>query len=148
VSSTLIAISLSGISNRIRFWFAVNTATGALTLTHRSFISGSLPRAIACAPDASRVFVAHYNQISCIDVKSGAVRSFLAVAEAGALVHGDCLSVVHAESGAVQSTVKALRGRSWDSAKDIAVLPDFICIADFHSHCVHVIPRSDIDGTR
>jgi hypothetical protein len=141
-------------NNRVQtFTIAVNAATGALTLTYRSIIGGfDRPHALVCAPDASRVFVGDYKQISCIDVMSGAVRPFATIADADSLcladgllyaVHSDCLSVVNAETGAIQqSAVKTLHGRSWKAPLGIAVLPDFFLISDDHSHCVHVIPRT------
>jgi hypothetical protein len=119
-----------------------------LTLTHRSFIGDfDKPYAFACTPDASRVFVADRKQISCIDVRSGAVRSFVDIPRANGIrladgllyaVHGDGLSVIHAESGAIQqSAVQQLY--SWSSAGDLIVFPVFICIADTLSECVHII---------
>jgi hypothetical protein len=78
---------------------AVN-GTGALTLTLRSFIDGfTRPNALACTPDASRVFAADRKQISCIDVKSGAVRPFVSIADADAMCLADgLLSAVHFHS--------------------------------------------------
>jgi hypothetical protein len=82
----------------------------------------------------SRVFAADIKkQISCIDLKSGDVRPFVAIAYANAIcladgllyaAHEGALSIVHFDSGAVQhSAVKTLHGRSWDHARGIAVLP-------------------------
>jgi hypothetical protein len=57
------------------FTLTVNAATSALTLTPRSIIVGvDHPRALTSSSDAARVFVGDRKQISCIDVKSGAVR--------------------------------------------------------------------------
>jgi hypothetical protein len=139
-------------TNRVQtFTIAVNAATSALTLTLRSFIGGfDEPRALVCVPDAARVFVSDGKQISCIDVESDVVRLFVGIATALAMTvadgllyathYGD-LSIVHAETIQL-SAVRTLHGRSWATARGIAVLPDFICIADLDSHCVHVIPRT------
>jgi hypothetical protein len=144
-------------SNRVQtFTIAVDAVTRALTLTHRSFIGGfASPRALFSAPDdAARacVFVSDCNQISCIDVASGAVRSSIGISSVEAMtfadgllyaLHGGGLSIVHADSGAIQqSAVRTLHGHSWEGACDIVVLPDFVCVSDGDSYCVHVIPRS------
>jgi hypothetical protein len=137
------------------FTIDVDTATGALPLTHRSFIGGFTSP--THSPAHRTMFRAclwgNMKQISCIDVESGAVRPFVNITYARAIcladgllyaVHGrGCLSIIHAESGAIQrSAVKKLHGRSWGGAAGIVVLPDFICIADPNSNCVHVIVRT------
>jgi hypothetical protein len=73
------------------FRIAINTATGALTLTHRSSIAVDRPWALACTPDGSRVFMVAGKRISCIDVESDAVRPFVGVGEADAICLADGL---------------------------------------------------------
>jgi hypothetical protein len=116
-------------------------------LTHRSLI-GRFPQpyAICSTPDdASRVFVSDDNRISCIDVKSGAVRLFVGIGKAEAMrladgllyaVHDGALSIVHIDSGAIQQSAgKTLHGQSWTTARGISVLPDFACISDHRRTC-------------
>jgi hypothetical protein len=105
------------------FTIAVNDATNALTLTPRSIIGGfAQPSALFSTQDEGpRVFVADDKRISCIDVESGAVHSFVGIRYANAMcladgllyaVHDGSVSVIHAESGAIeQSAVKTLHGR-------------------------------------
>jgi hypothetical protein len=138
--------------NRVQtLTIAVDVVTRALSLIPRSvglYHSCSL----ACSSDSCRVFVADNAQLSRIDYGCGGA-PFLDIAIADAMcfadgllyaVHdGGRLSVIHAESGVIQhSAAKTVHGQSWSNATGIAVLPDFICIADPNSHCVHVIPRS------
>jgi hypothetical protein len=144
------------LGNRVQsFAVAASGVTGALTLTHRSFIGVKvLDSAISLVStsDAFRVFIGASNRISEFDARDGssAVRSFaelewahqLALSE-GRLyaARGDALSVVDVTSGNPLALDPALDKRMWREARGIAVLGDFFCIADGEGHCVHVIPR-------
>jgi hypothetical protein len=52
------------------------------------------------------------------------------------------LSVVDEASGKSIALDPALQKLAWRNARGIAVLKDFICIADETAHCVHVFPRT------
>jgi hypothetical protein len=136
------------------FTIAVDSVTNALTLTHRSFIGGfDRPCALLSSPDdGSRVFVTDEHRIRCIDVSSGAVRSFVGIARVASLsladgvlyaVHDGGLSIIHVDSGAIQqSAVRTLHGHSWKTARVIAVFPAFLCISVSDPHGLHIIRRS------
>jgi hypothetical protein len=109
------------------------------------------PLSLVCSSDASHVFVGGLYRIAVFDVRSGTVRPFadmdtalqLAFSQEGLYAaRRDTLSVVDEASGKRLALDPALKKHARRNARGIAVLKDFVCIADEDEHCVHVIPRS------